>query len=467
MAALEKMPGHTRLYRRGATYYHRAAVPKDIVKTYGRVEETFSLRTKDRAEALIRVKIEAVRVDKLFAAHRAELETQRRSETDLERQQRVEAAPPLGELTASQIARAKSAYLNHLLDEDEEARLEGFEDPEDLEEPPAWEPRPTFEERQETLEALDGVTRAELARGKRGEFFRSEAEEVLTWDGLELHLAEGSPSWLRLVRALQEASVEARDAIRKRDMGDSIPTPAYPEKATSTYRSNAPLLSEAIQGWEAEKMRGAWSIKVRNDHMSWMAAFIEVAGDRPISEYVKDDARNFKSLLLKLPANWRKKPQIRDLTMLDAADKAQAIGLEPMNSATINKAIRRVAAFWNYAEAHYDGIRPSLFKGLPIKEAVAARDQRDPFSTDQLSKLFDSPLYTGCRSERLSMPSARPQNSATPPVVKHTLVAGFPRTGQRHPRRLAGKTSSLIAICACARRTMGSPQRSAQRISSS
>ncbi|MCB0271296.1 MAG: integrase, partial [Calditrichaeota bacterium] len=64
MAALEKMPGHTRLYRRGATYYHRAAVPKDIVKTYGRVEETFSLRTKDRAEALIRVKIEAVRVDK-------------------------------------------------------------------------------------------------------------------------------------------------------------------------------------------------------------------------------------------------------------------------------------------------------------------------------------------------------------------------------------------------------------------
>lgn len=42
------MPGHTRLYRRGATYYHRAAVPKDIVETYGKREETFSLHTKDR-----------------------------------------------------------------------------------------------------------------------------------------------------------------------------------------------------------------------------------------------------------------------------------------------------------------------------------------------------------------------------------------------------------------------------------
>ncbi|MCV2866964.1 DUF6538 domain-containing protein [Albidovulum sediminicola] len=342
MAALEKMPGHTRLYRRGATYYHRAAVPQDIVETYGKVEETFSLRTKDRAQALIRVRIEAVRVDQLFAAHRA----------NLERQQNLEAAPPEGELTASQIAKAKSAYLNHLLDEDEEVRLSGFEDLEEPEAPLEYEPRPTFEERQETLAAVDEFTRANLARGKQDEFFRSEAEEVLSWDGFELRLADASPSWPRLIRALQEASVEARDAIRKRDMGDSVPTPAYPEKAPSTTRSNAPLLSEAVQGWEAEKMRGAWSIKVRNDHMAWMAAFIEVAGDRPISEYVKDDARNFKSLLLKLPANWRKKPQIRDLTMLVAADKAHAIGLEPMNSATVNKAIRRVAAFWNYAEAH-------------------------------------------------------------------------------------------------------------------
>ncbi|RDC75413.1 hypothetical protein DLJ49_01300 [Rhodovulum sp. 12E13] len=29
MEALKKTPGHTRLYRRGATYYHRAAVPQD------------------------------------------------------------------------------------------------------------------------------------------------------------------------------------------------------------------------------------------------------------------------------------------------------------------------------------------------------------------------------------------------------------------------------------------------------
>ena len=60
MGALEKMPGHTRLYRRGAVYYHRAAVPKDIRDTYGKVEETFSLGTRNRAEALVKVRAAAV-----------------------------------------------------------------------------------------------------------------------------------------------------------------------------------------------------------------------------------------------------------------------------------------------------------------------------------------------------------------------------------------------------------------------
>ena len=100
MRTLEKMAGHTRLYRRGATYYHRAAVPKDIVETYGKREETFSLRTKDRAEALVRVRIEAVRVDTLFADHRR----------SLERVRTTASQPPLDELDPEQIALVKRAY---------------------------------------------------------------------------------------------------------------------------------------------------------------------------------------------------------------------------------------------------------------------------------------------------------------------------------------------------------------------
>jgi integrase len=328
-------------------------------------------------------------VDKLFAKHRQ----------DLTHSTPFASKLALDELSAEQIARAKQAYLHHLLDEDEEVRLDGFYDPEDPIEPLSEEPRPTFEERQSGVEEMDEITRSNLARGKRDEFLRSEAEDVLTWDGIELSLDEASRSWPRLIRAMQEAAVEAVAAIRKRDLGDIAPIPAYP-KVTSSV-SDQLTLSAAIDAWEAEKARGAWSPKARNDYMAWVSAFTQVVGDRPLGDYTKDDARAFKSVLLNLPANWRKKREVRDLSILDAAKRAEVLGLDPMSTANLNKAIRRVAAFWTWSEAHFDGVRPSLFKGLSIREAVSVRDQRDPFSRAQLYTLFSSPLYVGCRSVRL------------------------------------------------------------------
>ncbi|WP_338604819.1 DUF6538 domain-containing protein [Desulfoferula mesophila] len=87
---MEKMPGHPRLYRRGAVYYHRAAIPVDIKDTYPKAEETFSLGTKDYNEALKRVRIAAVEIDRRFDQHRHKLQQQA-------------SAPILDELTEFQI----------------------------------------------------------------------------------------------------------------------------------------------------------------------------------------------------------------------------------------------------------------------------------------------------------------------------------------------------------------------------
>ena len=201
MEPLKSMPGHTRLYRRGAVYYHRAAVPQDIVTSYGKREETFSLKTRDHAEAVRRVRIAAVEVDRKFDEHRLKLARQQE--------------PFLKELTPEQIATIKAVYLHHRLDEDEEIRVEGFEDIEGegadrvLLSPQEFDPRRTFEEYEELVGDMDEVTRGSYARGKTDLFHRDEAEEVLTWEGVDLRLDPASPSWPRLVRALQEASVEA------------------------------------------------------------------------------------------------------------------------------------------------------------------------------------------------------------------------------------------------------------------
>lgn len=159
-------------------------------------------------------------------------------------------------------------------------------------------------------------------------------------------------------------------------------------------------MSEAVKAWSEEKSRSSWTPKVKDDHIAWTNMFMQIAGDLPITAYRKENVRAFKELLMKLPANASKSPEIRGLPIKQAAERAVELGLEPMSLTTLNKAINRLGAFWNWAEANFDGVPSNLTKGMKVKNNVSARDQRNPFTAGELKELFGSPLFTGCRAER-------------------------------------------------------------------
>jgi len=60
------MYGQTHLHKRGAIYYFRAAVPRDLCKHYGKREVCYSLRTKERAQAERLVRKASVTLDEEF-----------------------------------------------------------------------------------------------------------------------------------------------------------------------------------------------------------------------------------------------------------------------------------------------------------------------------------------------------------------------------------------------------------------
>lgn len=388
MSALEKMPGHPRLYRRDAVYYHRAAVPKDIASTYPKREETFSLKTKDRQEALRLVRIAAVEVDRRFDEHRAKVAKM--------------SEPMLVELTASQISELKAGFYRHLLALDEDARLEGFASEADRAEDDASDPRPTFDEFVAATEDTDAITRRLLARGEQFAPMRSLAESWLQSETVNLRLAPESPSWPRVLRALQEAWVLANNDFRKRNHGDVIETPA---PQMQSLASATPLLSAAAAAWASEKAKGAWSKKAEDDNRKWLAAFVEAMGDRPLTAYTKADGRDYKAVLMHLPANWRKLPSTRDLSIRGAAEANAKLGLAKMSVANINKAMNRLVGFWNWASEHYDDVPPCPVAKMQLAETVRAKDKKNPLSEEQLKALFTSPVYSGSRSERFASQS--------------------------------------------------------------
>jgi integrase len=385
---MEKVKGtsHPRLYRRAGTYYHRAAVPVDIRDTYPKREETFSLKTSDYHEALRRVRKAATEVDQKFEAHRRWLSAQ---------------AKPLDALTANQIESLAARYYASLLEEDEETRslgyyAEGYGKAGPLE----WEQR-DFDADAETVEALAADTRSQYARGQVSPFFEGEAEEVLAWEGVEIALADDSPSWRLLARALQEAHIKALQAKQARNEGEVVPTPQAPThipgRRSIQPQGIAPLLSVLVEAWAAEKSIG-WHKKTAHSYRVALGHFITVTGDKPLNHYTKEDGRAFKEVLLRLPSNWNKKRELKALPVHKAAERAHELGMEPTSANNVNKLMGYVSEFWNWAKGNYDECPANPLQGMKLKVRKRVRDERDPFTLQELRTIFNAPIFTGCKS---------------------------------------------------------------------
>ena len=375
------MPGHPRLYRRGAAYYHRAAIPVDIKETYPKSEETFSLRTKDYDEALKRVRIAAVEVDEKFDAHRR----------SLKQQERLQSQPARKELSAEEIKKIGEVYFANLLEEDEATRHSGFYEGVMLE-----LPAQTFEEHVEDTEVFIASDKYYLARGKVDPHYMDEAEDVLSWSNVNIRLDPQSPSMKAVARELQKASLRAGKAIRERNEGEIVETPTMPGDEPD---STSPLLSKARDGWCNEKLRtGAWREKTGRLNRVALDQFMEVVGDRPISDYTKADGRKYKAVLMKLPANWNKKKELVGLPLERAAEIAEKQGIPPMSLKNMNKQLGFVSSFWNWVEKNYDEAPVNPIRGTQVTIKRTARDERDPFSAEELETIFKAPIYTGCKS---------------------------------------------------------------------
>ncbi|ASP99295.1 tyrosine-type recombinase/integrase [Sinorhizobium meliloti] len=294
--------------------------------------------------------------------------------------------PALLELTPDQLKHIEDVYYWHLLDEDEELRLSELDDAD-------------FEELSELIALGEEVGGYELARGKMfSPFTESEAAEVLTWSSVDLKLDKASPSWPRLYRAIQTATVRAAQAKRQRSEGLPVETPPEPQ---TNQRVDKHLASTLIGEWVAEKSRakGGWTPATAAANKLWTERFVEMASDRPIGDYGKSDAREFKTALLSLPPNWTKIKGLEKLAMKEAAKRAAELKLAPMSGKNVNKVLGFVRAFWNWAKANYD-VPSNPFDGLNVKISGKARDERHPFALAELSAIFKSPIYTGCQSVR-------------------------------------------------------------------
>ena len=150
------------------------------------------------------------------------------------------------------------------------------------------------------------------------------------------------------------------------------------------------LLSEFIEKYIQTKLSdGAWKDHGVADHRGRLVNLVEMLGDKVVSDVSRDDMRNFRDVLRKLPPNRTKLKEYKGKTINDILEMNPT---RVLSVKTVNVIVETASSMFDW------GVREGLLsqnpaKGLSIKDDRQEIGLRDAFSPDDLQKIFACDNY--------------------------------------------------------------------------
>ena len=146
------------------------------------------------------------------------------------------------------------------------------------------------------------------------------------------------------------------------------------------------MLSETIENYITTKVSdGAWKEHVIQEHKGRLSFALDILGDRYIDSINRKDIREFRDKLCKLPPHRFNRKEYKGKSV----DEVIAMNSHKRLSVTrINIIIEAVSSLfeWCIDEGILSSHNPA--KGLQIKDERSVIEFREPFSVDDLNKIF-------------------------------------------------------------------------------
>lgn len=387
------------LLRRGASYYARLKVPTDLVEILGKKELVKSLGTKDEHEAKrlmwpvveewnrqfddLRSRRELTDADKAHA-------TWQHYETTLDRYERAQKSLP----TQDDIENEKSLIMQraHSGEIKNTESLTVFDATLDLE---VLKRAKQFNEdtRRNKLEALkQQLSNNETALISPQVNAYTEANRLL--------VNEPHDDWKDVARRMIRAEVEALQRTFERDTGDysGIPKDPIVKPVTGTARETAARgesIMELFENYALENPRKI-SPDTINQARRDVGMFVDHIGrTAPVQRIDKKALREWKALLMRFPVKATESKAFAGMTTAQMVKHNEEIGKPVLTPRTVNRYLSNLGAFCNWLVNHGYLDQNPLYGMLLAKEKKISTY---PFTSVQLNKLFQSPLFTGCHS---------------------------------------------------------------------
>ena len=373
------------LLRRAGKCYFRIRVPVHLVDTIGKKEIKVSLGTSDLREAKHRIALEHLKAQELFA--NAERVNTNNSSTS------ISATPTIA---VSNIELERTAVLWF---KDQEREAEQYD----------FSARITMsaDERFDMLDMLrDDLSGLENEHESiTAPAVQPVAKKLLQKKNLSIDVSSKQFHYFCTLihRALVQLTYNrlARYGDTYDHQSDRMFCSTYSIHSEHLQPAIAPVSSSTITWGESVKQfveikKSEGVTKKTLDGYNLIIQFsIEFFGlEKDISTITAADCRELRDNISHLPSNAKKRHP--NLTLIEASKLYSQEDTSCLSSTSINNQMRNLSAIFNFAvnEGTIDKNPASNIKKVSNKNSD--KPERETFTTEELNKLFRTPLYTGC-----------------------------------------------------------------------
>jgi integrase len=353
------LPRKTNLIQRAGRWYFNRAYPKDLWPIIGKAPFRMALQT-DSLEMAQRRRPDAER--RYFAA----IDAARAS-------QAAKAPMQLSEIEATGIAaRWFRQEFESRIEDIESNRGISFDLDAALDEIVEYE-----------SEARQAVAEDDLI------VVRQLAMRLVENEGFEV--ARGAPAFKALQRVLLRGRRELALLQKSRLLGDYSVKPSDPFFANAlTALTEAPqrTIGDLIEAHKADKVAKRSPSTQASYEPVWRLLKDVLGANRPLSSVSREEGRLLFETVKVLPKGVGKSRELRGLKIPEAVEKGRSLGLPTIAPKTVNAVymgLLKTIFTWAVRE---QWITANPLAGLLVDEEVADEDKRDPFTMDQLRKVF-------------------------------------------------------------------------------
>ena len=212
--------------------------------------------------------------------------------------------------------------------------------------------------------------------------------------------------WNDLAFAIFCARIKKWETIRKRTLGDLealgfdalLPSPdANP--APVAPQETGPLLSSVLPGFIKLMVENeGWRGQTLAQYQATYRMFFECCGDRPVTAYQRTDLTKFYDLLRSLPKLYSKSREWRGLSLTEIIEQSKDHDVQRITMKTVKRHFSALGRLFSYLKRRGEitGDNPAYGFEFPDKRA---KEKHEDWPSEELAKLFKSPVWTGCQSE--------------------------------------------------------------------